>query len=826
MSIAPVKIFFADGEGNPVATVSLYAEITAVDAIILIREESPELCAEFGEARVQLLESATYEYEVNSTGYRIDPIPGVVRPSNVPDCKDRGRITPGLNTGRLHLRLISDIDSKICATAEVEVRSAKVGYRDDYRNMLEYITERCTDLLLEFRSPVELKLVPDDTENAETLCQRFAFIRAMLTSRDFRDALNRLTLIPHRLWDMQEFAVSMNRGFKPTPAIARQIAGATRRASVPVTHSLSARLSSTPEHLHVPCHVETVDTPENRFVKHALLTFQALVAQVRERLLDCGRPSDMRFIEEAEALQEDLGEYLNRDLFRSVGEPQILPLGSPVLQRKGGYREILKKWFQFDMAARLCWSGGEEIYGAGKRDIATLYEYWLFFRLLEVIADIFRLDQPASKSLIEQTSDGFGLKLKSGRHLALSGSYTEGAGRKLRVKFSYNRTFSRKGNDTQKNFPFAGSWTERMRPDYTLTIWPTGFTEEEAEQQEVIVHVHFDAKYRVKDITEMFGASDESFGDNRALEDDVTLEKIGQREGNYRRADLLKMHAYKDAIRRTAGAYVLYPGTQSRSWRGFHEIVPGLGAFGIRPTAENDDGANELRAFIYEIVQHMCDRASRREQETYHRYIINDLGSSCPIAVSESAGAEYDINGRRVRPPQETPVLVAWYVDNKQLRWTEEQGLVVLRIAEKRGAVSLIPENVSAHYILLHTKGNKAAPGLFALCTDEKGNAQAPVVVSAETIKTKYNYPLVTNSDYYLIFHARKSMDYNHLCWDIGKLLKLKGKAAIESPVPFSATLDEILNCAVRPLNEDYEQENILSGDTQSGRRSAGDLGI
>ena len=44
------------------------------------------------------------------------------------------------------------------------------------------------------------------------------------------------------------------------------------------------------------------------------------------------------------------------------------------------------------------------------------------------------------------------------------------------------------------------------------------------------------------------------------------------------------MHAYKDAIRRTGGAYILYPGTDNQNpLKGFHEIIPGLGAFAIRP---------------------------------------------------------------------------------------------------------------------------------------------------------------------------------------------------------------------------------------------------
>jgi hypothetical protein len=501
-------------------------------------------------------------------------------------------------------------------------------------------------------------------------------------------------------------------------------------------------------------------------------------------------------------LEDELAEVLSRDFFRGISEPRFLPLGSPVLQRKGGYREILAAWLQYDMAARLCWSGGDDVYGAGKRDVAILYEYWLFFRLLEVMADVFTLDQPPSKSLIEQTPDGFGLKLKSGKHLALSGSCSAGGGRKLRVKFSYNRTFSRKGGDAEKNFPVAGSWTERMRPDYTLTLWPADFTEEDAEKQEVIVHIHFDAKYRVEDILDMFGEPDESFENDEALEKDAANEKNGQREGKYKRADLLKMHAYKDAIRRTAGAYVLYPGTRSKNWRGFHEIVPGLGAFAIRPTEENDDGTEALRTFIVEIVEHLCDRATRREQETYHRYRIQDPESPGPLGVRDEL-AEYEVTGRRSLPPQETRVLVAWYLDDRQLCWSEEKGLIVLRLTKKRGAVTLTPDNVAAHYVLLHTRKFQAAQGLFALLRDENGQAQPPEVVSRVTLTENYEYPLSPRSDYYLVYRVKKDDVFEGIKWDIRKLLKLKGKEGPLSPLPFNATLDEVMNCVLKPQAEE-----------------------
>ncbi len=48
----------------------------------------------------------------------------------------------------------------------------------------------------------------------------------------------------------------------------------------------------------------------------------------------------------------------------------------PVLQRKAGYREVFRWWLRFRTAAELSWEGGEELFHAGQRDVADLYEYW------------------------------------------------------------------------------------------------------------------------------------------------------------------------------------------------------------------------------------------------------------------------------------------------------------------------------------------------------------------------------------------------------------------------------------------------------------------
>jgi hypothetical protein len=71
---------------------------------------------------------------------------------------------------------------------------------------------------------------------------------------------------------------------------------------------------------------------------------------------------------------------------------------------------------------------------------------------------------------------------------------------------------------------------------------------------------------------------------------------------------------------RTQGAYILYPGINSGEaagavlWIGFHEILPGLGAFAIRPGDDKNLGVSALRNFLLDVLAHLGQKASRRER--------------------------------------------------------------------------------------------------------------------------------------------------------------------------------------------------------------------
>jgi len=711
---------------------------------------------EHGEAPFQIMEGCFYEYKI-SDNFSLRPS-DFVSQSKVN--KSTGRISPNIYVGTLTIDVL-DSDKKKCGEVKLEVQSEKATYRVDYRDMLEEITEKCTDLLLLHSSPVSQYFEVDFNADANTLYQRFAFIKSILDTVEFNDAVHRVISSPVTSWKECEIIKDVRRVRRFNNSAIRQLSGTGNRIDLPDEHPLKALIQSVPSKIKVNNKTETVDTPENRFVKHALVTFQSFCSDFITRLGD-----NSRLKKEAALLVDKLEQHLSHSVFKEIATPATLSLNSPVLQRKEGYREVLRVWLMFDLAAKLVWHGGDDVYSGNKRDVAVLYEYWLFFKLLDIIKEVFNIDSLATDRLIEPTSDGLGLKLKQGKFLPIEGVYITDT-RKLRIEFSYNKTFR---GDTK--YPDGGSWTRNLRPDYTLTLWPYGIEKEQAEREELIVHIHFDAKYKVDNLQNIFGK-----------DENLDEEKEEQKKGTYKRADLLKMHTYKDAIRRTAGAYVLYPGTEGQYTRtGFHELIPGLGAFSIRPSRTNN-GSEELKRFIQDLVHHFMNRASQREKMSFKTYETHKNKNS--NKVNEALPEAFGVNRNLL--PDETFVLVGFCKDEQHLKWILGSGLYNARADSKRGSLRLGPGEAGARYLLLHSGHEKATGKLLKIV--ETG----PRIFSKQTLIDK-KYPTVPSREYYLVYKIEEIRDSEFLNrnWDISKLDGYENGRG--SALPFSVTLTELMS--------------------------------
>ncbi len=551
----------------------------------------------FGESPYQIVEGYRYEYELPGH-FRLEAPHGIVEEMRShPSC---GTITARNIPGLLQVRVIVD-DGSPDRLIDLEVRTEKIDYRRDYRFMLEAIAGKCTELLMQADAPVYQTFAADPAREAATAYQRFSFAKSIVMAPEFQHAVHHFLESPAVRWAEERHAVPMNLGRRMRRTDIRQIAAGSNRIRLPPEHPLENVVKSLPREIAATRKRETVDTPENRFVKHALSTFLLDIAQVRaalqrrrdQQLADGTIPT--RDVQEATACEAWLEEILQHSIFAEISAPDLVALNSPLLRRKHGYREIYRAWLVFDLAAKLTWKGGDDVYGAGKKDIATLYEYWIFFEMLSVFQQVFATDSKIQNP-IEATDDGLGLKLKSGSRFDVNGSTSE-FGRELNATFSYNRTF---GGPAQHDQP--GSYSLSMRPDCTISIWPAKYgSADDAEKKGSIVHLHFDAKYRIDRIAELFPKVE-----------DLAAEKSDERRGIYRRADLLKMHAYKDAVRRTGGAYILYPGLEGNTFRGYHELLPGLGAFGIRPDQES--GIQHVRAFLTDVLKQFGSGISQYER--------------------------------------------------------------------------------------------------------------------------------------------------------------------------------------------------------------------
>lgn len=731
--------------------------------------DAEENSSEHNEARFQLVEGCYYDFQISDPDFILGDVGENIIQQHK-RTKNLGTISPNIFVGTLSIPLLEKESNQECCKVELEVQSIKSGYRDDYRDMLELITEKCTDLLLQANSPVSQHFEIDYTKDSQTLYQKFAFIKSVIGTDEFAEAIHRIVTAPVTKWTetTEEKDIRNARRFSNTNI--KEILKGSKRTKLPESHYLrSYGIGTLPERITTIRKTDSVDTPENRFIKHALENFLKFCTDINNKAKEF-RHKKME--NESELLIRELEGQLHHTLFKDISRPTTLKLNSPVLQRKEGYREVLRVWLMFDLAAKLIWKGGDDIYSGGKKDIATLYEYWLFFKLLDLFQSIFDIEPKDISDLIKETPDGLNLQIKQGKFTALRGVYDSGS-RKLNIHFNYNRSFSGK-----KTYPDSGSWTTTLRPDYTLSFWPFGISETEAEKQELIVHVHFDAKYKIANLTDFL---------ERNTDNDLDEEKAENRKGIYKNADLLKMHAYKDAIRRTGGAYVLYPGDKSINQKGFHEIIPGLGAFPVKPS-KTDSGIGELKAFILEIIEHFINRASQREKIAYRTFDIYKNPPESENVVKEPLPEPYNTNRDLI--PDDTFILVGYYNSPEQYNWIQQKGLYNFRMGSGTGSLILDKETVSSKYLLLHTIGDTDSGDLWKIVS------KGPKVYSkADLIRKGYPSP---SQDNYLVIQIEPVPDseFENVSWNFRNLENYSTGRA--SAFPFTTSLTELMKNKIR----------------------------
>ena len=311
------------------------------------------------------------------------------------------------------------------------------------------------------------------------------------------------------------------------------------------------------------------DTPENRLIKHILNDILE-----RLKLLQNVLGGSLNYLhpilnEELANLQKQVQGSLEEPFWREIGLMRLVPSSSPVLQRKEGYRQLFSLYSLLQLLTRYDLPCFDFDHLLESKDTATLFEYWCFFLIKDILDDQFGKSQhlqlakndPRSQKLVE----GISLEYPNG------------------LSFRFNYGYSHSGGLASTDHSIVGyqwgnSYSHPLYPDFSLHY-----------QDRILI---LDAKYKGERDTE---EREGFYGETGSS----TIE-------SWKQEDIIKMHTYRDAIVNVAGAFILYPGKKTIFYPFFNSMCyfEGVGAIALCPSVSTkyEESCEKLRVLICDFM--------------------------------------------------------------------------------------------------------------------------------------------------------------------------------------------------------------------------------
>lgn len=445
-------------------------------------------------------------------------------------------------TGRLVVRSIPgrlDFRTEFGSSIVAEVVCRKLTYFDEFRRLLDDLAEHCVEILLTAGAPSTLRLGVADVATNEAALH--FHMRRIMSDGGIVAALREVFASPHVRLIEKEEPVALGEADE----IDAESVSDSVDVSVLVRGGPLSRLfcGFTPAELPATERYESFDTPENRYLK-AFLEDCLRVAQSLSSAM--ARRKKAVASREAARWAATLSELLGAGLWKEVGTATVVPWNSQVLLRKRGYKEVLGFDLSLRLAVAMPWREGVQLADGLEGDVrpvSKLYEYWCFFMLRSALRSI--CVEAEDTSLIELSKDGYQVALRQGKTSECRFRFADEVGRVVDIFLYYNKPFRRQTNTETS---WEGSYSGNFDPDFSICL--------RRESENAVPHwLHFDAKYRLerRELFEQF--EEQSQRSDRPLTDyDRELRRVAKR------ADLFKMHTYRDGILGSRGAYVLFPG--------------------------------------------------------------------------------------------------------------------------------------------------------------------------------------------------------------------------------------------------------------------------
>lgn len=356
------------------------------------------------------------------------------------------------------------VDGEPELVIEVEVFPTKLDYKSDYQQLLAEVQGIMVGLALEYLRATHQKGKPVRSP-APTVLEWVLQLRHVMD--DLERGLRQVAQRPVRGLVREVRMVRAERVRRVDSFIRSEVrrgGGSGRKVQMGAQVAVRERLK---ERRAEP----SLDTPEHRWLATQLQQIRRRVAQLRqtEAAADVVYARRTRALDELASLEQRLVRLGRLEpLIASEGLP---PPGFASLQLIGapGYRDAYRACLALALGLRI--SGGPM--DLSVKDLSTLYEYWCYLALLQIVAEETgeRLDP---RTLLQVSQHGLRVLLTKGEETR--SEFQDCAGRTIEVR--YNPHF--RGREVML-IPQA--------PDMMLTIrepnvWPR-------------VHLLLDSKYRL-----------------------------------------------------------------------------------------------------------------------------------------------------------------------------------------------------------------------------------------------------------------------------------------------------------------------------------------
>ncbi|MGE6720821.1 DUF2357 domain-containing protein [Peribacillus frigoritolerans] len=412
----------------------------------------------------------------------------------------------------------------------LEIFPVKLDYQKDYRQLLEEVNDEIYNLAFHFirktylGANIKLEGKPSRAEFYRLMTKHF---------KQLIQAVNRIERQPHHILETSYVKVRGDQLSK-IDSNTRKYLQKRSQSFMEVENGIRIHgKTMMPREGVKPKKELRYDTMENRYVKwmmeRLIHKFDDLLGALMNKNKRWKEVPDSELLLRLNQMKQQLESRKNNVFWRSIGrlDRSVMSL---VLQMAPGYRDAFQIYLTVSKGLML----QGKLYQMSVKDVATLYEYWTFLKLGQILSSKYTL---LSQGIVSVNRDGLFVNLEANR---TAKRVFEHPVTKEKIELIYQKY--------EKDLP-----TIPQKPDSMLTIEKKGKNHR--------YNYVFDAKYRID------YAQPESYYQSRyktpgPVEDDINT-----------------MHRYRDSLvtmsngpyERTAfGAYVLFPWSDEQSYEDHH----------------------------------------------------------------------------------------------------------------------------------------------------------------------------------------------------------------------------------------------------------------